>query len=90
MISFDNADGPDRDDPSDKFTNYNSEQTLTRKESECKRKASDDSDLGPPSEGFTTLFAPSDEVMEQGLPVAEAATGKLRIEYGELVSWLII
>ena len=86
-ISFDVADGCSRFNQSDEFTNNNTEQTWTRNESKCQRKASDDSEVDPPSEGFSPMFEPSDEAIEHGLLVAEAATGEW---CNKLVSGLII
>ena len=60
---------------------------MTRKDSKCQRKASDNSDLCQPSEGFNPIFEPSDETMEHRLLVAEAATGE---RCNKLVSGLII
>ena len=75
-MSFDIADGPSRFNPSDKSTNNNPEQPSTENDLKCQRKVSDDSDLGPPNEGFSPLFVPSDETMEHRLSVAVAATGE--------------
>ena len=75
-MSFDVADGPSRFYPSDNFSNNNPEQPLTREDSECQRRPSDESDLGPPIEGFSLIFEPSDETIKHELLVAEAATGK--------------
>ena len=76
LIPFDFADGASIFDRCDKYTNNNTEQPLTKMDSKCQRKSSDESDLCPPSEGFSPIFEPCDDTIEHKLLVADAATGE--------------